>query len=230
MNKFALIAVSTLSLLAAAPAQDVQVFGGAGTRGSATKILFGATGCVGMVCVQYGQPNWKDEYAAMVQAKGKNFRLGKDFWTTINTSVDLTIGGVKMPAGAYYLGLHANEEGVMHLAAFDAAASDRANQGPWAPDAWKIDWVAPLTHGEVDEMASKLAINLENGDSPTDMTLEIHWGGHSLTAPVKLHLAKGSPADASGKKGADKGRDGHDGDGKGADKADAKPTAVRIRK
>src|SRR6185436_12892626 len=71
------------------PAQELQVFGGTAPRMAATRLFFGPQFSLkGMVCVQYGQPTWKPEYDAKLESlKGKNLRLGKDFWTTFNTSV-----------------------------------------------------------------------------------------------------------------------------------------------
>lgn len=204
-----LIALTTTLLALPLAAQEVQVFGGNGeVRQAATKIAFDQQfNCLAQVCIQYGNPPWKDEYAAMTEAKNKNFRLGKNYWTTLNTANNLTIGGVEMPAGAYFLGLHTDRSGKMHLAAFEASASNRAGQGPWAPDNWTIDWVAPLEHKKVDAVAETLAINLL-GNSLDEVTLQIHWGNHALTAPVSIQPMTKGAADASGDKGK-----GHDVDG-----------------
>lgn len=186
---------------------QIQVFGGNGERAASTKI-FWDNGPVGMVCVQYGQPEWKDEYDSMLpKLKGKQHRLGKDFWTTFNTSVPVTIGQTKVEPGSYYLGLKVDADGGFHLLVLDAKNSDKQGWAPFIADAWKADYTVAMTKGETDTVAEKLAIELAAaGDDVTNMTFRIHWGMHTVTAPFVAHLAtkkvpaKGTAEDASGKK------------------------------
>src|SRR5262245_56274783 len=104
------LAVAALAL-PASQSQQLQAFGGNSPRMAATRLCFDQQ-LRGMICVQYGQPTWKAEYDGMLEKlKGKQLRLGKDFWTTFNTTVALDVGGTAVPAGAYYLGLTCGADG-----------------------------------------------------------------------------------------------------------------------
>ena len=113
MARIPLLAAALLgtALFSAAPAQ-VQAFGDNFPRMSTRLLYFGETGPLGQICIQYGQPEWKAEYDQMLTAaRGTSQRLGRDFWTSLDTDMDLTIGGTKVPAGQWYLGLRIDEEG-----------------------------------------------------------------------------------------------------------------------
>jgi len=191
--RVAVVAVVALVPASAEPQQQPQVFGGNAPRMSATKILFGNAGAA-MICVQYGQPPWKAEYDTMLTTmKGKNIRLGKDFWTTMNTSVALTIGGTKVPAGSYYLGLKNDAEGKLHLAVLDAVAADKAGAGPFMPDGWKVDYTCPLEMTASEKQVDLLTFDLPHDPkTPTNMTLSIAWGKHLLTAAVEVQYGAGT--------------------------------------
>jgi hypothetical protein len=184
--RVALVAVAAL-VPASAQQQQIQVFGGNAPRMAATKFLFGPAG-LATICVQYGQPPWKAEYDTMLTTmKGKNIRLGKDFWTTMNSSAAMTIGGTKVPAGSYYLGLKNDAEGKLHLAVLDAVATNKAGVGPGSIDQWKIDFACPLEMKAGDKQVDALTIDLaHDAAAPTKMTLSIAWGKHVLSAPVEV--------------------------------------------
>lgn len=189
----AALVVAALALPAPQPApQEVQVFGGSAPRMAATRLFFGLQFSLkGMICVQYGQPTWKAEYDAMLdKLKGKQLRLGKDFWTTFNTSVELDVGGTKVPAGAYYLGLTCDAKGDFSLAFLKAEAADKAGYGPFLPDAWKIDYTAAMKHGTVEKSADLMTMDL-NVDEKDKLGLifVVSWGKHTLSVPVKATLA-----------------------------------------
>lgn len=180
--------LAALLLVSTATAQ-LQVFGGDGPRMASTKI-FWHDGPVGMICVQYGQPEWKPEYNAMIaEAKGKKARLGKDFWTTLNTSVALTIGAVKVPAGSYYLGVGSNaKDGSLELLVMDAKGADAKGFAPFMPDAWVPDYVVPMKHDDAAKETRLLTIQIR-GDDPAKMSLRLSWGNHEMTAALVAHMA-----------------------------------------
>ena len=182
-----------IALLAAAlsvPAvAQVQVFGGNAPRMASTRIFF-QNGPVGMVCVQYGQPEWKDEYDAMAdKLKGKRMRLGKDFWTTLNTSVPLTVGATKVAPGSYYLGLECDAEGGFHLLVLRAENSDKQGWAPFMPDAWKPDYACAMEKGVSQSSATRMTMDLaSDAKDPANMKFSINWGKHVLSVPVVAQL------------------------------------------
>lgn len=187
-----LLRIAFVAAAFAAPATaQVQAFGGSAPRMAATRIFFDQ-GPVGMVCVQYGQGTWKAEYDGMLDTlKGKASRLGKDFWTTFNTSIPLTVGETKVEAGSYYLGIKVDAEGNFHLLVMKAETSDKAGWAPWTADAWKADYTLAMKHGKSDKIVEKMTMDLDvDAKDPAQMTFKISWGGHVLTMPMTAHLAK----------------------------------------
>src|SRR5262249_9103176 len=79
--------------------QQIQAFGGTAPRMAATRLFFAPQFQLkGMVCAQYGQPAWKAEYDGMLdKLKGKQLRLGEDFWATFNKTVRPDRGGQARP-------------------------------------------------------------------------------------------------------------------------------------
>ncbi len=190
--RIAFVAVALGAFGTSASAQ-VQAFGGSAPRMAATRIFFDK-GPVGMVCVQYGQGTWKPEYDGMLGTlKGKAARLGKDFWTTFNTSIPLTVGETKVEAGSYYLGIKVDAEGNFHLLVMKAETADKAGWAPWTSDAWKADYTLAMKHGKSDKDAivEKMTMDLDvDAKDPAQMTFKISWGSHVLTMPMTAHLAK----------------------------------------
>ncbi len=59
----------------------------------------------GLVTIAYGQPEWKPEYVEQFDAvtKGKRWRFGRNWWTTLDTNTPLVLGDVAIEPGDYYL-------------------------------------------------------------------------------------------------------------------------------
>jgi hypothetical protein len=171
--------------------QQIQALGGTAPRMAATRLFFAPQFQLkGMVCAQYGQPAWKAEYDGMLdKLKGKQLRLGKDFWTTFNTTVALDVGGTAVPAGAYYLGLTCGADGAFSLALLHAEAADKAGFAPFLADAWKIDLTAPMKHATTDKQVDAMTIDLNVDDKdPTLLTFVVSWGKHTLSVPMKAKI------------------------------------------
>ena len=186
-------AFAALCLALPATAQKVQVFGGNGQRAASTVVLFGDNLMAGM-SIAHGQPAWKAEYDSMIDTlKGKLNRLGKDWWTTFNTSIDCEIGGTKVPAGSYVLGLACDKDGKFTLAVMDAGKAMKAGLVPFGPQKWTPDFSIPLelkkdaNEKVVELMKIELAVDKEN---PSTGTLTLSWGKHVLSAPMAISLAK----------------------------------------
>lgn len=183
------LSIATLALSVVGTAQ-AKLFGGNDEpRMAATKLCLDESQgykMLGAVCIQYGSPAWKAEYDGMAeQAKGKSLRLGKNFWTTLNNSAALTIGGTNVPAGSYYLGLHCDAKGTFSLVVLDAKTANTKAWTPWMADEWKPDFTCAMTHTKSKTSVENLSISL-NGDDASKLDLKIAWGGHELTAPVQM--------------------------------------------
>lgn len=152
------------------------------------------------VSISYGQPVWRLEYDTALPLPASNYmRLGVGWWTTLDTIGPIEIGGVRIEAGSYFLGLATAADGAFSLQVFDSrqtmkarllSASSALYRGEGKPEA-----KAPLTFakGALPEAATKLQIELAAaaGADPTAATLSIRWGKHQLSAAVRLHLDAG---------------------------------------
>lgn len=193
MRNAFLAAFAALSLSIPAFAQKVQVFGGAAARASSSIILFGDDMMAGLT-MTYGQPAWQPEYDTMLdKLKGRLNRLGKDMWTTFLTTVPVEIGGVKVEAGSYVVGLMCDKDGNFHLALLDATKAAKAGTLPFGEQKWTPDALCPLTlnKGGSKESADKMTMTLAaDAKDPANGTFTLAWGKHTLTGALKLHLGK----------------------------------------
>lgn len=148
----------------------------------------------GQFAIDYGRPVWKKEYedAATFDkiTKGQVYRLGSNFWTTLDTDMPLNIAGKSIPAGVWYLGLHRSEDGATWSLVFIDPAKARAahvdaSEIARAPIAFK----APMTVEQATDMKEKLTIDLtwQKGNLK-DVTLRIAWGKMQLSAPIQVPI------------------------------------------
>ena len=201
LTRFALLAAA-LALPATA---QLQVFGGNGPRMASTRVFFDGQSPAGMICVQYGAPDWKAEYNDMLEKlKGQQLRLGRDFWTTFHTTDPVSIGSTKIAGGSYYLGLKCDDKGGFHLLVISSDKSDENGWTPFFPESWKADYTCALTMSEAEESADKMLVEFAGTDekNPKQMAFAIKWGKHVLSAPAVAHLGeqKKAAGEASAKK------------------------------
>ena len=99
-------------------------------------------------------------------------RLGKDGWARLDTSVPLTLGGVKIPAGNWYLGLNKTKD-QFSLMVMEAKALRGKMVPPWMTSSVKAKINAPLEHEKVEESQENLLITAAAGKKdPTDYPAE----------------------------------------------------------
>lgn len=174
---------------AASNRPEVQVYAGSFDRKLARMVLFGNTGSQGAVSISYGQPEWQEKYEQMLddpKMQGRRWRMGRDEWTTLDASVDVTIGEQRLPAGIYYLTLSRNE-GKITLTALDPAEVHKQTIDPYVAHQTKGGRDITLQHNKVDGLAKQLEITLEAGTDTGAGTLTIAFGRHRLSAAVQIH-------------------------------------------
>ncbi|MBL8729201.1 MAG: DUF2911 domain-containing protein [Planctomycetes bacterium] len=179
-------------VLKEASAQKFKGMAFAGERHTTTLAMFSDDFSVGyMAVIQHGQPEWKAEYDnQMDMLKGKLNRLGKDFWTTLQTTTDLEFGGVKIPAGSYCVALACSKEGEFSLALIDASKAMQAGALPFGPQNWKPEISVPLTlnKGAAAEVVEAMTMTFDaDKTTPGKGSFTLAWGKHTLTAPVMMH-------------------------------------------
>jgi len=65
--------------------------------------------------------------------QGSNYsRLGKNWWITFDTVGTLEIGGTKIDAGSYYLGLAVGKDGAFSLLVFDSQHAMKSGLLPYS--------------------------------------------------------------------------------------------------
>lgn len=142
--------------------------------------------------ISYSQPQWNDKYNDMLPTlKGKNARLGKNWWTSLDTIGAMEIAGTKIEAGSYFLGLHVDQDGNFHLLLLDAKKAMQGGVLPFHTDNLKADAKAPLTLAKdsLPATVEKMEIEISaDKNDPSTGRFAIRWGKHELSAKVKLTL------------------------------------------
>jgi Protein of unknown function (DUF2911) len=186
----ATIAGAAISLFPSPPPQpigDVTPFAQTGERGFSRLVWFGedkANPIAGEFWIAYGRPAWKDEYAKAMEAAGqKRWRLGADAWTTLDTHVDITIGGQKVARGAYYVVLERPDKDKWNLVLLDPVPLRVAKMDAFGAGSTSGGIVIPLKYEKGAQPAERLAITIASDKAKKkEGTIEIGFGPHKLTA------------------------------------------------
>ena len=175
--------------LAATPPK-VQAYVGTSARESTRLSFWNQQGSPGQIVVSHGTPPWKPEYADAIASgmlDGQRWRLGQDFWTTLDTNLDLSIGNQKVPAGLYYLTLEKRGDEFV-LALLDPANVRKHHLDAYLARLTKGGTEVTMKHGTEDEAVETLQIRVKN--DPEDLSkakLAIAFGPHRLAAPITIH-------------------------------------------
>jgi hypothetical protein len=175
-----------------APQQGSQAqrsFPEASQRGNTRIFYWGGNRSAGQLTVDYGQPPWKAAYNQTLQNLQKQrWRLGQNFWTNLDTNIDLTLGEAEVEAGYYYLALGQNEDQDYVLWVLDPAPIREQKLDSY--HAWKTTGGIPvvLDHEDGQQPAQKLQIQLLLDPKERDEAqLVIRFGPHKLSAPITMY-------------------------------------------
>lgn len=191
--------------LSAVRAQSVQVYNEVDPDRRTTSVLMLDPSFVphGGVTIDYSAAAWKEEYNAMLdRLKGKDARLGKNWWTTLSTMTAIEIGGTKLEPGAYFLGLRCDKDGNFSLLVLNPTENLKAKAAPWMAATWKggVPCTMTLAKDSLKETQDKLLIEITaDPKQPTVGKLSIRWGKHELSAPVKFDVKSGKGESDKGK-------------------------------
>jgi hypothetical protein len=193
-----LLPITVLALASLAPGQQpkpsiIGEGGGVDDYGS-TRVLYWNTkadAAAGQFAINYGRPAWKKDYEDPAKfdamTKGKIWRMGSNFWTTLDTCVPLKVAGKSVAPGAYYLGLRRSEDGATWSLAFiDPAKVRIAHIDAFEIQKAKVEFTAPMTSAKAESMADRLTITLSYAEAfPKNVILKVAWGNLMLTAPIE---------------------------------------------
>src|SRR5690606_13324872 len=169
---------------------QLQVFAQTTERKRNRTLWFGANSSPGQMAIEYGAVPWQDKFEKVIGSKaavGKKWRLGCDFWTSLDTSIEMTVGGVKVAPGYYYLTLEQRGEAFV-LALHDAAEVRKLKLDGFVANLLQGGIEIPMQHqGDVDVTdALNIEIVLTKGQDQGEW--RIAFGPHLLTAKVKVDL------------------------------------------
>ena len=160
------------------------------------------------VSISYGQSTWRAHFEGQMDAvKGTQYsQLGKGWWTTFDTVGPVEIGGVKIEAGSYYLGIRFAADGAMSLLFFDSKQAMKDALLPATTALYtgekKPLVTAPMVFARTasNEVATKLAIAITADEKdPSKGKLVMRWGPFEATAAVRFQFA-GAKGDVEAKK------------------------------
>jgi quercetin dioxygenase-like cupin family protein len=143
----------------------------------------------GQVNIDYGRPRWQAAYQKFLdQPSGKRWRLGENFWTTLDTNMALQLSGVDVPIGSYYCVLHNDGERGLSLLLVDPAEVRRRRLDAYEADKTTGGIVVPLRREPTDVAAGRLAIEFAvDRDARDRGRLEVSFGKNRLMADVVMH-------------------------------------------
>lgn len=155
---------------------------------------FGQQGSPAQVAIDYSPVPWQEQYETGLQAGkflGKKWRLGADFWTRLDTWIDLEIAGVKVPAGYYYLTAEQRDANTFVLALHDPAVVKKHRVDGYFAAKLQGGLEIPLQHAAGKELQKQLEIEVATAAGSLDHgTLTIRFGSHELSAPMVMQLGK----------------------------------------
>lgn len=197
MNNRIVVGVMALCLSIPALAQQpgITAEGGQPDDRASARVLYWNSakhGAAGQFAIDYGRPLWKSVYEDPVKfdtmTKGKLWRMGSNFWTTLDTCLPLKISGRRIAPGYYYLALHRSADGTRWSLAFiDPAKVRAARLDAFNVDKAPIAFEAPMASAQATSKPEKLTILLSYPrDNDRNVTLSVAWGTLALTAPVEV--------------------------------------------
>ncbi|MBI1941956.1 MAG: DUF2911 domain-containing protein [Acidobacteria bacterium] len=150
----------------------------------------------GQLAIDYGRPAWKKDYEDPAKfdamTKGKVWRMGRDFWTVLDTSLPLKISGKDVQPGYYYLGLSRSADGSKWSLAFiDPVKARAARLDAFEMQKTSVEFEIPMAFEKTSTPAEKLTLSMSYPkETPEKVTLQLAWGNYLLSAPIEVTLAK----------------------------------------
>lgn len=145
--------------------------------------------------IEYGRPLWRKDYEDTAKfdamTKGKTWRMGAEYWTVLDTSLPLNIGGQNIPIGLWYVGLNRSADGATWSLVFIDPAKVRSQQiDPSEIERAPVAFRAPMKVESGGEFAEKLTINLSVPKAGAkESVMQLSWGKFQLSTPIQIKLA-----------------------------------------
>jgi hypothetical protein len=193
---FALVAtvatVAAVGVVGAWAGQDPAPYVQNEPRAMSRVVFFGGGGLAGEYSIQYGKPAWKPEYDQNFEkmTRGQRMRLGKDWWTSLETFGPLTFGEkTELAEGSWFLALECSAKGEWSLVALDPAPLRKSRMDAFATAKTTGGTMIPMQYETVAENEPDLRIQfVADAAKPREQTLEIRFGKHRLSTRVVAKL------------------------------------------
>ena len=169
--------------------------GGSPDDRASARVLYWNTqtnAAAGQFVIDYGRPVWKKEYEDPAKfdamTRGKIWRMGSNFWSILDTQLPLSIGGKRVPAGFYYLGLHRSEEGSeWSLVFIDPAGVRKGRLDAFQIEKAPVEFEASMSIAKAETQPEKLTITLSHPkDDIKHVTMQVAWGNLALSAAIEV--------------------------------------------
>ena len=171
--------------------------GGTPDERASARVLYWNTqtdASAGQFAIDYGRPLWKKAYEDPAKfdamTRGKIWRMGSNFWSTLDTQLPLSIGGKRVPAGSYYLGLHRSEEGSeWSLVFIDPGKARKARLDAFQIEKAPVEFEAVMSNVKAEAPTDRLTITLSHpADDIRHVTMRIAWGNLALSGAIEVVL------------------------------------------
>lgn len=161
-------------------------------RREARLVFSSATGSAGQIALDWGPVEWKTEFEAHFTGQSLNerrWRFGKDFWTTWDSSLTVSFGDRKLPAGQYYVMLTRQTGGSLALVFMDASIARDMRLDAMLAHTTRGGLEVPVTHETTTPTADRLElVFVPEPDQPTHVRLDATFGGHRLSLPFTVEF------------------------------------------
>lgn len=195
VQRWTLAAFSGLCLVSTLTSQVVLATNE--TRQSTRLLFLGGFEQSAEVSIHYGAPTWREQHAAAIKGKrATHYRLGDGFWASLHTNIELQLGGKRVPASVWYLGLFRSAENKWFLSLMDASKLHRTGLTSGATRDVRSDLLVPMKLSTVSSKVEKLRIELTAGSDkskPATGRLRLRWGPYRLEAELVAGVKLGKP-------------------------------------
>jgi len=150
-------------------------------------------GSIGQLVIDYGRPPWKATYdQAVAKKRDYRWRFGQNFWTNLDTNIDLEIADVAVARGRYYLALEHTSDDEWILWAIEPEEAYEKHLDAFHAHFTTGGLRIPLEYEKGEASVDPLSVMLRRRPTERDRaTLEIRYGAHFLSADVVMKPAEG---------------------------------------
>lgn len=184
---------STGGMAAYPPPTEQTPFPETSHRGNTRIFYWFGPDSAGQAAIDYGRPRWQPAYAKFIeQPAGRRWRLGENFWTTLDTNMALQIGGVDVAVGQYYCALVNTRDGGPQLLLLEPDVVRKQRLDAFEVNKTQGGLTIPLQLAKATPATGELDIELTVDAATKDRgALTIRFGPYVLTAAVHMQPHRG---------------------------------------